>query len=332
MATSSLDGDNQALRRRLPATRIPLGLRLPDGVLRLAGANDVAKSSTEEIVAAQKPLPRNVVTDFLFGSRSSATSLEIRRLATERQDSELRLHRPQDPSPSAAVLYLHGGGWVGGDAGMSDWWCSEFAARTGMLVGSFSYSLAPLHRFPQPLEDCYRALCWLSENAIQLGVLSGRLIVAGDSAGGNLAAALCLLAHERGGPAIGLQILINPALDLTFASPSVRENANAPLLSEASIKAYAGLYLGEQNPAMPLASPIFVTDAAKLPPALIQVGQYDPLRDDGWRYAARLQHAGVPVRTTEYPGAPHGLINFPGLSPVARQAVADAVARAMSTA
>ncbi len=142
----------------------------------------------------------------------------------------------------------------------------------------------------------------------------------GESAGGSLSAVMCLLARERGGPAISHQALIYPATDMTVHRADVR----MPFLSGDEMAAYRRMYLGpDGDPANPWASPLLASDHAKLPPALIQVAEHDPLRDDGMRYAAALRAAGVPVRLTEYVGMPHGFMNFPGLCRGAPQALAE---------
>ena len=142
----------------------------------------------------------------------------------------------------------------------------------------------------------------------------------GESAGGTLSAVMCLLARERGGPAISHQALIYPATDMT----AERENVQMPFLSSDEMAAYRRMYLGpDGDPANPWASPLLAKDHEGLPPALIQVAEHDPLRDDGMRYAAALRAAGVPVRVTEYVGMPHGFMNFPGLCRSAPQALSE---------
>lgn len=166
------------------------------------------------------------------------------------------------------------------------------------------------------MEDCYEALAWLHERGAGLGIDAAHIGVAGESAGGNLAAALCLASRDRGGPRIDFQTLIYPALDMTSGSPSIAENADAPFLNPGAMNTFRACYFGSGGDATnPLASPLLAPSLEGLPPALIQVAQHDPIRDDGWRYAARLRTAGVPVRITEYAGAAHGYLNFPGLCP-----------------
>jgi acetyl esterase len=142
----------------------------------------------------------------------------------------------------------------------------------------------------------------------------------GESAGGNLSAVMCLLARDRGGPKISHQALLYPPADMTRMSPTA---ANSLIISEPDMLAFKRLYLGDADPADPLASPLLAPDHSGLPPALIQVAEHDPLRDDGVEYAAALRSAGVPVRFTEYVGMPHGYLNFPGVCRGARQAMAE---------
>jgi acetyl esterase len=137
----------------------------------------------------------------------------------------------------------------------------------------------------------------------------------------------CLIARDRGGPALGHQALIYPAVDMTAAGGAAAADPDAAFLSAAEIVAYKRLYLGpDGDPAHPWASPLLAADHSGLPPALIQVGEHDPLREDGKHYAAALRAAGVPVRLTEYVGVPHGFVNFPGLSAAAHQALAEVCA------
>jgi len=141
----------------------------------------------------------------------------------------------------------------------------------------------------------------------------------GESAGGNLSAVMCLLARDRGGPTISHQVLLYPATDMTMSPPAT----DAPFLSAAEIRAYHRYYLGEADGQDFRASPLLAADHSGLPPALIQVAEHDPLREQGSLYAAALRAAGVPVRLTEYVGMPHGYLNFPGLCRVAPQALAE---------
>jgi acetyl esterase len=145
----------------------------------------------------------------------------------------------------------------------------------------------------------------------------------GDSAGGNLAAVVCLLARDRSGPPLLHQGLLYPATDLTWSSPSVDENAHAPILTKEDLFAFRALYLGQTDPRTPLVSPVFADDLTGLPPALVQVAEHDPIRDDGIRYASALEAAGVPTRLTTYAGMPHGYFSFPWFCRAASQALSE---------
>lgn len=241
----------------------------------------------------------------------------------------LRIYRPKNvgAEPLGVVLNFHGGGWVSGDVLQSEWWASSLAARAGVVVVSVEYRLAPEHPFPGPAEDCYDATKWVADHADVLGVDPARLAVMGDSAGGNLAAVVSLMARDRGGPHIALQVLIYPSVDLAADLPSERENANAPILTSKDIATTPGLYLhgSLRELSDPYASPLRAEHGG-LPPALIQTAQFDPLRDHGSAYARALRGAGVEVRLTNYVDAVHGYLSLPGIVPAARQALAEAVA------
>jgi acetyl esterase/lipase len=286
----------------------------------------VATKTDEDVVALQRRhVPDNAVSNWLFGSLPAATAKADRTIPGPGPDADIpvRVYRPRQAShtPRPLVVHYHGGGFVFGDLRMGDWLGGNVAATVGAVVVSVDYRLAPVHRFPAAVEDCYAALAWAAANAAELGA-DGPLAVLGESAGGTLSAVMGLLARERGGPAISHQALIYPATDMTAARPAAL--ANAPFLSADEMVAYRRLYLGpDGDPGNPWASPLLAAGHAGLPPALIQVAEHDPLREDGVRYAAALRAAGVPVRLTEYVGVPHGFVNFPGLCRGAHQALAE---------
>jgi acetyl esterase len=238
----------------------------------------------------------------------------------------VRVYRPRDASgPVAVVVNFHGGGFASGDPQQSQWWCSSVAAGAGVVVVSVDYRLAPEHVFPAAAEDCYAATAWVAEHADELGVDASRLAVMGDSAGGNLAAVVALMSRDRSGPAIALQVLLYPVVDLAASFPSEDENEFAPVLRKADLTGATGLYCLADQASDPYASPLRAASYADLPPALIQTAQHDPLRDQGPAYAAALRAAGVPVRLTNYIDAVHGYISIPGVVPAARQALAETV-------
>ena len=282
----------------------------------------VATRSEEDVIALQRRgMPENRMTDLLFGKVAPGVAVNNRAIPGPDGDIPVRVYTPGGAAaePRPLVVYYHGGGFVFGYLRMGDWLCGQVASSVGAVVVSVDYRLAPVHRFPAAVEDSYAALTWAAAHAAELGA-GGPAGVMGESAGGTLSAVMCLLARDRGGPAISHQALIYPATDMTAQRSDVR----MPFLSSDEMTAYRRMYLGpDGDPASPWASPLLASDHAKLPPALIQVAEHDPLRDDGMRYAAALRAAGVPVRVTEYVGMPHGFMNFPGLCRGAPQALAE---------
>ena len=276
------------------------------------------------IVAAQaRRVPANPVTNWLFGTVPPGIDVTDRAVAGPAGEIPVRVYRPAAGAGGPLVVYFHGGGFVFGNLDLGNWICGSVAARVGAVVVSVDYRLAPKHRFPAAVEDCYAALAWAAGNAAELGA-AGPIGVMGESAGASLAAVMCLLARERGGPAIRHQALIYPATDMTRERQPGPAGSGTLFLSVPEMAAYRRHYLGpDGDPAHPWASPLLAPDHTGLPPALIQVAEHDPLREDGERYAAALRAAGVPVRFTEYVGVPHGFVNFPGLSTAAHQAMAE---------
>jgi acetyl esterase len=293
----------------------------------------IATMTDAQVVATQgRQVPANPVSRWIFGMAPPSVTLADRLVPGPAGDVAVRLYTaPGDTGRDVAerplVLYFHGGGFVVGDLSLGDWICGTVAAATGAVVVSVAYRLAPVHRFPAAVEDCYAALSWASGHAAELGA-AGLLGVMGESAGGNLAAVMPLVARERGGPVISHQSLIYPATDLTDAGGGkAAASPSTPFLSGPEMSAYNRLYLGpDGDRAHPWASPLLAADHSALPPALVQVAEHDPLRGDGRRYAEVLRAAGIPVRLTEYAGQPHGFVNFPGLSPAAYQALAEVCA------
>ncbi len=221
------------------------------------------------------------------------------------------------------VVFVHGGGWTSGTLDTYDWFASSIARDAHAVVASLDYRLAPGHRWPAAAEDAYAATVDLIGRGVELRADTSRVAVVGDSAGGNLAAVVALMARDRSGPPIAFQGLVYPATDMTMASPSIEENAHAPILTKADMLAFRAHYLKDQDPRHPYASPLLADDLSGLPPALVQVAEHDPLRDDGLRYATALREAGSAVRTTTYFGMPHGFMAFPRISRAVPQALGE---------
>jgi acetyl esterase len=242
-------------------------------------------------------------------------------------DGELpvRIYRPHDTTePLPTLVYFFGGGWTLGSIETSDGICRILANAVPCQVITIGYRLAPEHPFPAAVSDCYAATCWIARNAEELGVDPERLAVGGDSAGGNLAAAVTLLARRHAEPRLAAQVLVYPNTDYRGNTDSMRENDDPALFNRRSVAWYWKNYLS--TPAdghNPLVSPLRDDDLSGLPPALVITAEYDPLRDEGERYAARLRAAGVPVVATRYEGMIHGFFAMTGSLDAARVAHAQ---------
>jgi acetyl esterase len=305
------------------------GARFLGALLRMMPGGSVANMSSEDVLKSQRrAISHNLVTDLLFGTPRKQCSTDDRVVPGPAGPIPVRVYTPVagSPTPRPLIVYFHGGGWVFGDLTLGDWVCSTVACDLPATVVSVDYRLAPTHPFPAGLDDCYHALGWASENAAALGADGTRLGVMGDSAGGNLAAVMCLLARDRGGPEIGHQALMYPAVDGRAASALSEPNVKPVVLSVADMRAFLGLYLGSDgDPADWRVSPLLAPDHRRLPPALVQLAGHDPLHDEGARYAAALRDAGVPVTVAEHPTMPHGFVGFPRLCRDSATAVAQIV-------
>jgi acetyl esterase len=240
----------------------------------------------------------------------------------------VRVYRPEAQGPLAAVVYFHGGGWVVGSIESHDPVCRAIASRTPCVVVSVDYRLAPEHAFPAAVDDAWAATAWVAERSASLGVDPARIAVAGDSAGGNLAAAVALRAREVGLP-LALQVLIYPVIDHDLDSPGYVRHGSGLNLTRAKMEWYWRQYLGEADGAHPDASPIRARDLARLAPALVQTAEYDPLCNEAEEYAAALERAGVPVRLTRYEGQIHGFVRLAALCGEAAPAALEEIAAAL---
>jgi len=239
----------------------------------------------------------------------------------------LRWYVKNGAAPGAAVLYLHGGGMIMGSVALYDGPVARYVSNSGVPILSVDYRRAPEHPYPTPIEDCYAGLQWLGTHAAELGVDPARIAVMGDSAGGGSAAALALLARDRGGPALARQILIYPMLDDRNTVPDPEIVPFALWTYDDNITG-SGALLGDAigGPDVPAyAAPARVTDAAGLPAASIEVGQVDIFRDEDLAYAQRLSRAGVAVEFHLRPGVPHEFETFAYDTDVACRASADRI-------
>jgi acetyl esterase/lipase len=250
-------------------------------------------------------------------------------------DVPIRIYTPRAGAsgPRGCVFEIHGGGFIMGDVAMMDPWCQVVAAELDAIVVSVEYRLAPEHPFPAGIEDCYAALCWTAANAKQLGADPRRLAIAGQSAGGGLAAGTALLARDRGGPELCFQLLDIPELDDRLGTPSMRAFTDTPLWNRPNAEWSWRHYLGGRGGEVsPYAAPARMKDLSNLPPAYVSTMEFDPLRDEGILYALRMLQAGVPVELHSYPGTFHGssLIAGAAISQRCARDVLDALRRALT--
>jgi acetyl esterase len=234
----------------------------------------------------------------------------------------IRIYTPQGKGPFSLLVYFHGGGWVLGDLESHDDVCRSLSRRGSAVVISADYARAPEARFPRIMDDCEAALRWSSDHARELNADPARLVVAGDSAGGNLAAGLALRVRDHGGPAIAFQLLIYPVTERNFETASYREFATGYGLTQANMRWFWDCYLKDPADAEnPEAAPLKARDLKGLPPALVISAEFDVLRDETEAYAKRLHEAGVRVSCVRFLGMNHGFLRMGALFPQADRAL-----------
>jgi acetyl esterase len=291
-----------------------------------------AKAFLDQLAAANAPplsdLPvdaARLAADALFSAQGAVepvARVENRGIPGPAGEIPIRVYTPEGTGPFPVLVYVHGGGWVICGLDSHDPPCRALANAVPCLVVSVDYRLAPEHKFPAAADDAYAATRWVAEHAAELGGDPRRVAVGGDSAGGNLAAVVALMARERGGPRLVHQLLVYPVTDAGLDTASYRENGDGYFLTRDTMAWFWGHYLRSRADVEdPHASPLRARDLAGLPPALVITAEYDPLRDEGEAYAARLRAAGVPVRTTRYPGMIHGFFGMLATFDQARTAI-----------
>ncbi|HEX7901523.1 MAG TPA: alpha/beta hydrolase [Planctomycetota bacterium] len=239
----------------------------------------------------------------------------------------VRVYDPEGSGPVPILLYFHGGGWVVGNLESHDDLCRSLCRRAGVLVVAVDYRLAPEARYPAGLQDAATVLRWLATNAASIGGDPKRIAVGGDSAGGNLAAALALRTRDRGGPAIAFQLLIYPVTVRDFDTPSYRRYAAGYGLTRDNMRWFWDQYLEKPADADdPYAAPLHAADLSGLPPAFVATAEFDVLRDEGEAYAAKLAEAGGRVKCARYLGMNHGFARMGALFPRAAQALDEMAA------
>jgi acetyl esterase len=260
-------------------------------------------------------------------SKAEMASVADRTAPGPAGDIPVRVYVPtSEPGPRPVLVYFHGGGWVIGDIETHDGTARAVAEASGATVVSVDYRLAPEDPFPASLDDCLAAVRWVAANAADLDVDPARLAVGGDSAGGNLAA---IVAHElraEGGPEVRFQLLVYPVTDGTMDHPSIEENAEGYFLTKDTMDWFWEQYVGLGDRTGARVSPMHLPDEALagLPPALVITAEYDPLRDEGEAYAARLASAGVDATSRRFDGMIHGFFSMRDLVPEGKVAVDEA--------
>jgi acetyl esterase len=249
------------------------------------------------------------------------TEVTDRTIEVDGAEITVRTYRPPADGPLPVVVYYHGGGWVLGRLEDYDAALDALSLQTGCLIASIDYRMAPEWKFPVPVEDCYAATRWVADRAGELGADPDRMAVAGDSSGGNLAAAVALMCRDRGGPAVALQVLVYPIARCHLEPEGYVQGVDTPPLTTVAMAWYAQQYLS--SPAdvdNPYASPIAAEDLSGLPPTLLVTAEVDPLRDDCMAFGERLREAGVSLVTSHYSDMFHGFYSFRGFIPQGDQA------------
>jgi acetyl esterase len=238
----------------------------------------------------------------------------------------VRVYRPSAARDLPALMYFHGGGFVICNLDSHDRECRSLANASGCVVVSVDYRLAPEHKFPAAADDAYNATRYVAEHPAEFGIDPNRMAVGGDSAGGNLAAVVALMARDRGGPSLKFQLLIYPVTDWDDDSPSMREYDRDHFLSRELMDWFAAQYLAPADRRAPYAAPHYAQDHGGLPAAMIITGECDPLRDQGEAYADKLRRAGVPVVLKRYEGMIHPFVSLAGIIDGGRAAIQESAA------
>lgn len=310
-------------------TRLRPGVRVLDLLMKANGGLSVAKMTPAQLEKVQTTvIPEGMPASLFLGRRAPGIDVRTTTFPARHGDLPLRVYTPEawSRSPRPVVVNYHGGGFALGSARQQDWLCSLVAKELDAVVVSVDYRLAPTHRFPAAIEDCYDALVWTGAHAVDLGGDPTRIGVMGDSAGGNLATVISILARDAG-LHVGHQTLIYPVTDMTEAmndDASFIGNVRGIVLSNADMEVFRDHYLPEDADLTDHRLSPMYTDLGDLPPAVVVLAGLDPLHDSGVRYAQALADAGNVVRVEDFHQMPHGFLSFPYFCAAARPAV-DAI-------
>lgn len=259
-----------------------------------------------------------------LGVADAVAKIDYRYISGPTAELPIKIYTPEGIGPFPAVVFFHGGGWVAGNIEINGVQHQQIAHDARAVVIAVNYQKAPEHKFPIPFDDCYSTLEWVVANAQALNINVDEIGVAGDSAGGNLAAAVALKARDVKGPKIAFQILIYPAVDYNFEYPSMIENAVGYSLTTQGMKWYWDQYMATTDDlANPYFRPMAAENLSNLPPTFTLTAELDPLRDEGEIFAQRLHDAGVKSVLKRYDSLIHGFALMQGFLPEAREAMQD---------
>jgi acetyl esterase len=300
----------------------------PDTQAVLDDINAAPGPPAHEVPVEEARVAHSAETERLCGPGEPVAEVRDVSVPAAGGDVRVRIYRPEG-EPPGVVAYLHGGGWMMGTLESYDSPLRALSNASGAIVAAIDYRLSPEHRFPAALDDSLAGIRWLAARAAELGVDPDRLAVAGDSAGGNLAAVAAR--RLRGEIPLRAQALIYPVTDSALNTPSYREFSDGHGLSAASMRRFWNLYLDGADGSDPDASPLRATDLAGVAPAYVLTAEEDVLRDEGEAYAAALREAGVPTELVRWPGTIHGFFRWLAVAAAAREAI-DAVGTALRRA
>ena len=285
---------------------MPLGQQEQAFIDQLAAAGGRGFHEMEVAEARQA-----ILQLFQVENPEPVAKVEDRTIPTPNGDLPIRLYTPEGDGPLPVLVFFHGGGWVVGNLESHDATCRALANAAGCITLAVDYRLAPEHKFPAAPEDCYEATKWAVLNAAALGGDPQRVAVGGDSAGGNLAAAVALMSGDRGAPSLAYQLLLYPVTNHSFDTESCKQNGEDYLLTKDSMVWFWDHYLeNDEAGNAPYASPLQAKYVNSPPPGLVITAEFDPLRDEGEAYGKRLQDAGADIKISRYDGTIHGFFSF----------------------
>jgi acetyl esterase len=297
----------------------------PQAAAFIATAQEAGAPPVESLSIPDARLSGMTFLD-LQGPAEPVARVEHRFIPGPTADLPVRIYYPEERDEALpVVVWFHGSGWVICNIEVNDVPARAIANRSGCVVVAVNYQKAPEHKFPGPLDDCLATLQWVVDHAEELNIDPARVAVGGDSAGGNLAAAVALRAAAEHGPAIAFQVLVYPVTDFSFDTESYEKNAEGYVLQRETMRYFWDKYLPTPEDGLnPYASPLRAVSLADQPPAFVASAEFDPLLDEGEAYAARLAADGVDVQLTRYDGMVHGFFLMDGVLDTAKQLFDDA--------